>query len=557
LPRPKTPLQGPQPRGFSGRDTPEPPGANRGGPPVPPAPGASQAAAQPAAAPSASAAGAAWFVPLVPAIAAFAAGLYHVARPSYWRDEAYTIEVASRAPGQILSLLRHADAVHGAYYLCMHYVVMLFGRSETAVRLPSVAATAVAAGFLAAAGLRLAASSGMPWPRSSGVLAGMLYAAAPMASRYAQEARSYATVTACVVIASYLLVRALEDGRRRWWVGYAAAIAFAGLFNLLALLIIPAHAITVAIAARRPRPRPRRWPWAVATAAALVALTPLITVAYTQRSATYWLVTPGTSQAASLATSLAGSGILVVPVGALIVIAVAARVAAGRTGSLGPADVAGPWLVAPPAILLAVSQVHPLYDFRYVLFSLPAVALLAADGLSRLAMLAARYAARIGSGMNATVISWLAPALVIVFIAAASVPPQQAIRRPWSRTDYLRKVSQIVDAHARPGDAVLYLGARARIVSQGYPAPFRKLRDLALARSQLASATLNGVEVTPAVLRGRFAGVSRVWIISDSGPVLPAVHGALDIEKLALARTMRMIGHWHTRNDLILLYARQ
>ena len=142
-------------------------------------------------------------------------------------------------------------------------------------------------------------------------------------------------------------------------------------------------------------------------------------------------------------------------------------------------------------------------------------------------------------------------------MAAASVAPQQAIRAPGSRPDNLRKVSQIVSVNARPGDAVLYVGAHARIVSQGYPAPFRKLRDIALAESPLASATLNGTEVTPAVLASRFASVSRVWVISDSVPVLPAVHGALDVEKLALARTMRLIGTWRTRNDSMFLYARR
>ena len=552
MPRPRTPLHGPQPQGATGHGPPAPPGAGGDGPPPPaaPAPAAGSTGERPA-----DAAPAAWVAPLVPAIAAFAVGLYGAARPSLWRDEAYTVEVASRTPGQILSLLKNADAVHGAYYLCMHYVVALFGRSETAIRLPSVAAMAVAAGFLAAAGVRLAASSGVPWPRSAGVLAGMLYAAAPMASRYAQEARSYATVTAFVVIASYLLVRAIEDERRRWWAGYATAIALAGLFNMLALLIIPAHAITVAIVSRRLRFRPR--PWAVAVAAALVALIPLIAVAYTQRGATYWLGRPAGRQVVSLLTSLAGSNALEWPIGALIVVAVAARVMAAGRGTLGAVDVALPWLVAPPVILLAVSQIHPLFDFRYVLYCVPAVALLAADGLCRLAMFTARYAARLGPGRGVTVASWLPSVLVIVFVAAASVAPQQALRRPWSRPDYLRKVSQIVSVYARPGDAVLYISAHARIVSQGYPAPFRRLHDIALAQSQLASATLNGIEVTPAVLHSRFASVNRVWVISDSGPALPTVSGALDIEKLALVRTMRMIGHWYTRNDLMLLYARQ
>jgi mannosyltransferase len=551
LPRSRAPLRGQQPRGVPGRGSPASAGTGGDGHRLSPGP-----AAAPAGPRQAGAGAAAWLVPLASAIAAFAVGLYGIGRPSFWRDEAYTLDAASRTPGQILALLRNADAVHGAYYLCMHYVLAVAGRSETAVRLPSVAAMAVAAGFLAATGIRLAASSGIRWPRAAGLLAGLLYAAAPMASRYAQEARSYATVTALAVIASYLLVRAIDERRRRLWVGYAVAIALTGLFNLLALLIIPAHAITIVIAARRPRPRS----WAVAVAAALAVLIPLIVLAYRERSVTSWLGRPGSRQIAGLLDSFAGASTLVAVMGALIVIAIAGRAVAARGGGQpGAVEVALPWLTVPPVILLAVSQIHPIYDFRYVLFCVPAVALLAADGLCRLAMFTSRLAVRPGPGPGAAAVSWLPPFLVLVFIAAVSVAPQQAVRQPWSRQDYLRKVAQIVSVYGRPGDAVLYVAPHSRIISQGYPGPFRKLRDVALAQSQVASATLNGTEVTADVLRSRFASVNRVWVISDNGPVLPvpAASDVLDNEKLSLVQAMRLIGRWHTKNDLMLLYARR
>ncbi len=543
-----------------------------------------------------------WFVPVIPAVTAFAVCLSGISRPSLWRDEAYTIEIASRSPGQILALLRHTDVVHGAYYMCMHTVITLFGRSATAVRLPSVVATAVGAGFLAVLGMWLAAANGAPWPRVRGLLAGLLYAAAPAVTRYAQEARSYATVTAFVVIATYLFVRALEDGRRRWRLGYGAAIALAGLFNLLALLILPAHGVTVLIAAARRsrraqgegsapviaapvitapgRESPVRtaaagpavgppasaardaragsgagW-WAMAVMAAAAVLIPIVIGAYAERGATAWLGQPGWPQAGFLVTSLAGSTVLIVPIAALGAIAVAAA-AAGCSCSLTSAGVALPWLVLPPVILLAVSQIHPLYDLRYVVFCLPAVALLASDGLGCLARFTARYTARLASGPAMAAAAWLPSLFVVVFIAAASVAPQQAVREPWSRPDYLRRVSKIVGRYARAGDAVLYILANSRIVSQGYPGPFRRLRDIALAESPAASDTLNGTEVDAAVLRSRFANVSRVWVISDNGRRLPAVQDALDIEKLALVGKMRMIGGWHTRNDLLLLFAQR
>jgi len=550
----------------------------------------------------------AWLISLIPAITAFAVGLYGIAQPSLWRDEAYTIEAASRSPGQILALLKNADAVHGAYYMCMHVAIMVLGRSATAVRLPSVVATAVAAAFVAALSMRLGATSRAPYPRATGLLAGVLYAIAPLTSRYAQEARSYATVSALVVIASYLLVRAFEERRRRWWVAYGAAIALAGLFNLLALLILPAHGVTAAVLARRspagrggtqaPDPAalspsaggvggsgpgaatagspaatdksPQRQvpvagsglrSWVAAVIVALAVLAPLAVVAYLQRGATAWLGEPGSRQIGSLVTSLAGSAALTVPIGALVVIAVVAGLAAGlAAGRHRPAtvvDVALPWLVLPPAILLIASQFHPLYNIRYVVYCLPAVALLAADGLRMLASLAARYAARLTCGRAVTATAWVPSLAVVAFIAVASVAPQQAVRAPWSRPDYLRKVSKIVATYAHVGDAVLYITSYSRIVSQGYPGPFHKLRDIALAESPVASATLNGTEVAPTVLRSRFATVSRVWVISDNGPTLPAAQYAIDEEKLALVHTMRVIGHWHTRNDLLLLFARR
>ena len=61
---------------------------------------------------------------------------------------------------------------------------------------------AVAAGFLAALGRRLVSTR-------AGLAAGLVFAVLPSVTWYAQNARSYALVTALATIASYLLVRAM------------------------------------------------------------------------------------------------------------------------------------------------------------------------------------------------------------------------------------------------------------------------------------------------------------------------------------------------------------
>ena len=104
-------------------------------------------------------------------------------------------------------------------------------------------------------------------PRA-GLLAGLLFAVLPETTRYGQEARSYALVTALAATASYLLVRVLDAGagpaaaqrrpaRRRWLLGYGLVLAALGLVNFFALTLIPAHALTVWLARRKDRGRAR------------------------------------------------------------------------------------------------------------------------------------------------------------------------------------------------------------------------------------------------------------------------------------------------------------
>ena len=75
----------------------------------------------------------------------------------------------------------------------------------------------------------------------------------PQVSLYAQDAREYAMITALAAAGSYVLVRALTTAasRRGWLVCYAFCLGVMGLLNVFSLLLIGAHAVTVALAWRR------------------------------------------------------------------------------------------------------------------------------------------------------------------------------------------------------------------------------------------------------------------------------------------------------------------
>ena len=506
-----------------------------------------------------------WPVVVLPALAAFVATWTGLSGPSLWRDEAYTKDAASRSLSHLFTLLGHTDAVHGAYYVVIHFVSAVIGTSDAALRFPSVCAMAVATGFTAAIGRRAAMLAGGRWPGVTGLLSGLLFAAAPYMTYYAQMARSYALVTMCATIASYLLLRAAGDyagdGGWKWWLGYALAVACTGLFNTFGLLILPAHALTLlvvprgALAAQAHRRR-IALPWLLAAAAAVVVLIPLLLISFRERGQIAWLPKPSLKTITTLASDYAGSKALVVPVILLAFGGVIAGVLAGRR--LSPAAIALPWLVVPPAVLIGVSLTKPVYGQRYVEFCLPALAILVAAGLTGLArLLATTPLVSRGSGFLATALAWAPSAVVLAVIAVLLISPQHAIRQTSARPDNLRLASQLVAANERPGDVVFYMPNDMYVLGTGYPAPFRRLRNIALGESPVASGTLTGQELTsPAKLASRFTDVTRVWFVSgDVNGKFPTANSPVDKEMMTLVSGMRVIGQWRAGEVLLTLYS--
>jgi mannosyltransferase len=488
-----------------------------------------------------------WLVTGLPVAAALVIGGYRLGGPSLWRDEAYTLEAARRSFGQIISLLRNVDAVHGPYYLAMHVVISVLGTSSAALRLPSLIATSLAAGVLAGLGRHLARLSQLPAPSVTGLLAGLLYVAAPQTTWYAQDARPYGLVTLFAIAATYLLVVAADRGGARWWAGYAVAIALTGVASLFALLILAAHGATLLLARNWARLRP----WLASTVAAVVVLSPMIALGYAQAESFGWVSRPGVGAVVTLVRLFAGSRALVPLVAVLAAAGVASGLGADRLRKITVVTVALPWLVLPPLILLAVSVVKPAYVERYVVFCQPALALLCAAGLAWLARLVAATRA----GRRTPALAWAAPAVILVALAALMVGPQRSVRLPWAKPDNLRKVSAVVAHYERPGDAVFYLPSEARVISLAYSAPFRELRDLALARSPVASDTLTGTEVGAPVLAHRLAGVHRVWLVQWAGQLSDRPAAGTDVEKLATARDMHLVHRWKVHSVVLSLYA--
>ena len=528
-----------------------------------------------------------WLIVAVPAAVSFVLGGYQIGGASLWRDEAYTKDAIARPFGQIFVLLGHEDAVHGAYYLLMHVVAAVLGTSAAALRFPSLCAMVIATGFVAATGRQAAALAlapdagrngrGLDVPALTGMLSGLLFATAPYMTYYAQMARSYAIETMFAVIASYLLLRAWPDGRWRWWLGYAAAVALTGLFNIFGLLIVAAHAITLLLTdargptapgrriGRTPRvPRAPRVPvrWLAACGATVIVLGPLLGLASRQQGQIAWLHRPTLNAMERLLTDLAGSRPLIAPFALLALAGLLTAWRADHWRPLNPAAIALPWLVVPPFVLVAVSFVKPVYYVRYIEFCLPALAILAGAGLTGLIRLAAvtplRWSRPGRWRLGPLRLAWLPAVLVVAVLAALLAGPQQAIRQTAARPDNLRLASAIVAAHEQPGDVVFYLPATMHVLGTAYPAPFARLRDIALNKSAIASGTLTGTEITsPALLKSRFTDVRRVWVVTGASTyTFPEPSTPMGKEKLALlaGAGMHVLHRWQAGEVMLTLY---
>ncbi|MCX5612243.1 MULTISPECIES: hypothetical protein [unclassified Streptomyces] len=446
---------------------------------------------------------------VLPPLVAALLGLWGLERGgSMWRDESVTWQVAHRPLGGLWELLGQVDAVHGLYYLLMHGVFLAWDGGPWALRLPSVAATALAAAGVAAIGHRLAGER-------AALLSGLVYAVLPPVQMYAQEGRSYALVAAAVVWATYLMLR-------ERWAAYAVVLLLGCWLHEFAVLALLAHAFT----AWRSRG------WRIAAGAVVVLLLPLALVSARQAEQQLgWLGRPSWQDWAAY-------GVLVAAVLLL------ARGAGSRDpGGLGEAGhrsllvrVAVPLALLPPGLLMTLSLVHPWYVDRYVLYALAGLALLAG----------ARLATARGWW------PWLPVAALLVPFGIWSV----WLRTPESRKDDVLAVAAAVRERARPGDAVAFLPSRRREWLLSSPDVYGGLRDVALDRSPVASHSLQGTELPAAEIREALVASPRVIALLDPAgqPLDPYPREV--VKRETLAARFELCSVTGVRGARVALYAR-
>ncbi len=169
-------------------------------------------------------------------LATFAMYVFTLGKQSLWPDEGLTVAFAGRPLIEVLRTMIWEDLHPPLYYLIMHFWMILAGRSELAVRMPS----AFAAVLLVPLGFAVVREVYGKEGAAAGIAAAALIGASPFIAHYAQETRMYSLTAALTLATVWAYLRATRTRTRRWWLAFGCLLA-TGLYTLyFAAFIVPA-----------------------------------------------------------------------------------------------------------------------------------------------------------------------------------------------------------------------------------------------------------------------------------------------------------------------------
>ncbi|MCX5560053.1 glycosyltransferase family 39 protein [Streptomyces sp. NBC_00038] len=460
---------------------------------------------------------------LLPTAVALVCVLRGIGHRQLWRDEHCTWWASSIRFPDLGVLIGHIDAVFAPFYALMHFWIALAGTSPAALRLPEALAMAASAGLLGLVGRQL-------FGTRAGLVASLLFALLPTVTRYGQEARPYAFAVLFSLLATLMLLRALERPTLKGWALYTLAIALTGLTHLVALCVLAAHLVAV-LRARRGGDPIAHWAFGCAVVMGTSAVIPMMVQGSGQAGQIAWnnvVLRDLTTYPAELFGSWF-SGAVVMGLG------VVGLLTAGRK-----AVVPLVWAVLPPALTFLTSDQLHLFLPRYLLFTIPGWLLLAAAGGVRCAdaLARARWTGRWGRVTGGVLVTGAVAGFALQVLPAVATASQDLPDEP----DFAG-AGRVVKVAQRPGDGIVFNGTFGVRKAMAY-----ELRRGARPKDALMKRTpqqtgwyaADECDVPAACL----AGHRRLWLVSTAvvdprADMRPSTAAALD-GRFEVVRTERL-----------------
>jgi mannosyltransferase len=385
-----------------------------------------------------------------------------LARKPFWFDESFSAVIAQLTWHDFVRLLWWREANMSLYYVLLRGWLHLDpGFGPFFIRSFSVLASLATLPAIFWLGCKL-------FDRRVGVIAVALISCNAYHIRYAQEARSYSLLVLLATLSSVFFVACLREPspsqRSRW--GYVLASVLAVYAHLYALLLVAAQWLSLA-GLVRPQPYGARETCSPAKRSALfsksslhrtwiwigVAIVPLLAfVAKNGAGAIGWISRPSFHDLLDYWEHLAGNAglpLLLLYAAACLAAILPLRKSLFRLHAgwdVWRCQFLLLWLLFPVALALLISLVRHVFLARYFFFCLPALITLAAAGLVNLRK------------------TWM----LAVCLAAMLL---LSIRGTFSYYDHdfdlerdgSQAAANYIYDHARPGDAILFHIAEARI----------------------------------------------------------------------------------------------
>ncbi len=404
--------------------------------------------------------GNAWLLALPSTVATLLVVGYRAGDRQLWEDEYATWHASTLDYPDFFRLISHTDLELAPYYVLMHGWVTVLGDSPLALRTPSVIAMALSAGLLTLVGSRL-------FRPDVGVMAGLLFATIPSISRYAHEARPFAIAMCLALLATLLLLHAIDRPTWPRWMLYGMVLVLLGFANIVALVgILCAHLLAVCRVARAQETLVV-WRWLGPLVLTATAVGPFTLAAAAQTRDVSWLKADMATLRAFPA-QLFGSAAVAAAVAVLAVVGLFSLVR-----SAGPQlSMLAAWSVGPPVFTLLTFPIFHLFHHRNLIFTVAAWLLLAATGVD--AVVRALVVRRRGNpatgsvggsgpASGAAASTALASAAVAVVTVATigwlAIPGHQPIRHdPLLGSPDYRRAALRIRADLQPGDAIAYGG---------------------------------------------------------------------------------------------------
>ena len=428
-----------------------------------------------------------------------------------WFDELASLAVAERSIDGIFDLIATTDANMGFYYLLLHGWLWA-GDSATWIRALSAIPALAAIPLTAILARRL-------FGDMVGLVTGFLMAGSMFAVANAQNARAYSLAMLLIVLAVLLFVEAVVNRRPAAWAAFGATSALAIYTSPLSGLVLVALLASIPFL---PRPREFLRPVVMTLAAVAIAIAPLAVLMLSAGgSQVDHLVRPGPGAAFEAVGELLAMGDvpLVVLWASLIGFALFALWRDSDEFGSPPKEtwrwrrslIVG-WAVIPPMLLFAFSQVDPLFKDRYLITSVPALAILAAIGL----VAVARRSRPLGMAVAALLVFLTLLARIDLESYGESLTPG------WGEGNLA--AARIIAAYSRQGDGILYLPDRRRLgiveqLKREAPPGTILPDDFSVAAEPEETGVLYAREERPQVITRRLKQHRRVWLLRWDGRV--------------------------------------